>query len=63
MRKDRLKLQKALENFEREINQFAGRKLVLDASLSRESLASAVLKFVREHDSSCIAAHLGKMET
>jgi len=48
--KDRRKLQKALGNFAREIAQFFGPKLLLDASLPPETLASAVLHFVREHD-------------
>jgi dTMP kinase len=47
--KDKLKLQRALVNFERDIGQFTGPKLVLDASSSREALASAVLSFVRAH--------------
>ncbi len=46
--KDKLKLQRALVNFEREIGQFTGPKLVLDASLPPETLANAVLHFVRE---------------
>jgi dTMP kinase len=44
--KDPEKLQKALKNFEREIEQFAGPKLVLDASLPPEPLANEVFRFV-----------------
>jgi len=47
--KDKLKLHTALRNFEREIGEFSGPKLILDASLPPETLATAVMRFVREH--------------
>jgi dTMP kinase len=47
--KDKHKLQKALENFEREIERFSGRKLVVDATLPPEPLAHVVLNFVLQH--------------
>ncbi|HUQ90059.1 MAG TPA: dTMP kinase [Bryobacteraceae bacterium] len=47
--KDKEKLQKALVNFDDEVGQFEGPKLVLDASLPANQLALAVIDFVREH--------------
>jgi dTMP kinase len=45
--KDRGKLEKALVNFEREIAQFAGHKLVLDASLPAKKLSEHVFEFIQ----------------
>jgi len=46
--KDRRKLQNALANFSREIQQFPGPKIAIDASLSPEEVANAVFDFVCE---------------
>jgi dTMP kinase len=50
--KDHEKLERALENFRKEVSQFGGEKLILDASLPSTKLAKDVLEFVHQKKSS-----------
>jgi dTMP kinase len=47
--KDRSKLERALVNFDREIAQFTGPRLIMDASRPSNSLAAEVLAFIHGH--------------
>jgi dTMP kinase len=60
--KDRSKLERALVNFDREIAQFTGPKLIMDASRPPTTLATQVLAFIHEHrrNQSPSMAHEGK---